>query len=562
MMTTRKLYGKDLSAYEDLDVDQLLEQLSPEEIDILAKEVDPDDELLPPDQRCSYICEKSPSGPLDRKRLIEHINKQARETPDKLDNVPYMAGMVRGKRWIPPERPLTKQEEEIRLDLGDEYEQALGGASEDELVDLAAILGLHSMMNQDQYHASLLNKGQVGIGWDGITKSTRYKPLPNEPPNDTDPECSIQQIKDDDSSLKELNWNNIKNISGEQFERLFDALKTNTRLEVLSLANVDLWDKACKKLVDALEKNSTIRVVNVESNFLTPPLIRDLIKALLAKKSVEEFRAANQKPSILGNKIEMEITQLVEQNPNLLRLGLFFEYNDAQNRVATHLQKNCDKWGGGNSLPSHTSTVQQIQGSGSMEAGWRIQRIVENVDVSHTIVLGGGNSHVEAERWSQEEVGKEIAGMGEARKKNGKEEMDKDDDKHGASGEYTEDDYEKVIKDNEEDHEEGGGDGKEDEHEGEVGEGSKDEYEREKVEDSKEDEHEREEVEDSKEDEHEREVEEGNKEVEHEGEVEDSKDDENGRLGRFASNRLCTPADVLTVRVETPARYDNLDMDF
>ena len=41
-MTTRKLYGKDLSAYEDLDVDQLLEQLSPEEIDILAKEVDPD----------------------------------------------------------------------------------------------------------------------------------------------------------------------------------------------------------------------------------------------------------------------------------------------------------------------------------------------------------------------------------------------------------------------------------------------------------------------------------------------------------------------------------------
>lgn len=41
---------------------------------------------------------------------------------------------------------------------------------------IAAILGFHSMMNQDQYHASLLNKGQpVGLGWDGITKATKPK---------------------------------------------------------------------------------------------------------------------------------------------------------------------------------------------------------------------------------------------------------------------------------------------------------------------------------------------------------------------------------------------------
>lgn len=43
-MTTApaKLYGKNLSDYDELDVDQLLSQLSPEEISILAKEVDPD----------------------------------------------------------------------------------------------------------------------------------------------------------------------------------------------------------------------------------------------------------------------------------------------------------------------------------------------------------------------------------------------------------------------------------------------------------------------------------------------------------------------------------------
>lgn len=40
---------------------------------------------------------------------------------------------------MPPPPPAQEQrlEEEIALDLGDEYETALGGASEGELVDLA-----------------------------------------------------------------------------------------------------------------------------------------------------------------------------------------------------------------------------------------------------------------------------------------------------------------------------------------------------------------------------------------------------------------------------------------
>lgn len=46
MTTPAKLYGKDLSEYDDVDVDALLAQLSPEEINILAKEVDPDVSLL------------------------------------------------------------------------------------------------------------------------------------------------------------------------------------------------------------------------------------------------------------------------------------------------------------------------------------------------------------------------------------------------------------------------------------------------------------------------------------------------------------------------------------
>ncbi|CAH1979901.1 unnamed protein product [Acanthoscelides obtectus] len=42
MTTPAKLYGKDLSQYDDIDVDELLNKLTAEEVNILAKEVDPD----------------------------------------------------------------------------------------------------------------------------------------------------------------------------------------------------------------------------------------------------------------------------------------------------------------------------------------------------------------------------------------------------------------------------------------------------------------------------------------------------------------------------------------
>lgn len=49
-----------------------------------------------------------------------------------------------------------------------------------------------------------------------------------------------------------------------------------------------------------------------------------------------------QRASVLGNKIEMQLTEIIEQNPTVLRVGIHFEFNDARNRVSKHLQKNLD----------------------------------------------------------------------------------------------------------------------------------------------------------------------------------------------------------------------------
>jgi len=90
------------------------------------------------------------------------------------------------------------------------------------------------MMNQDQYHASLLNSGQpVGLGWDGVTKASQPKVYPMEPPNDTDVDATIKQVRDDDSALIDLNWNNIKVSVGLAKANVFVTSRIYLHVECL-----------------------------------------------------------------------------------------------------------------------------------------------------------------------------------------------------------------------------------------------------------------------------------------------------------------------------------------
>lgn len=71
-------------------------------------------------------------------------------------------------------------------------------------------------------------------------------------------------------------------------------MKNNTKLEALSLTNVGLTDRTALMLAEAVEKNATLRVLNIETNFISPQVIVAIVKALLQNTSVEEFRASNQ----------------------------------------------------------------------------------------------------------------------------------------------------------------------------------------------------------------------------------------------------------------------------
>lgn len=338
--------------WNEVDIDELVERLTPGEIEKLLEEFDPDDPHLPPSERCAYKCDKLPTGPFDRKALIKFINEQAKKTPDKPELVPYVPGVIRGKKWEAPKQPSIMEgygfEDDIELDIefDDETENALSEASTADLVDLAGILGFHSLMTQEQYHATQsykwADRADPRIGWDGITKATPLKWYPPEEPNRTNPDDIIVKLKAGHRATKKANLNNVR-IKEEKFIEMFAALKENSSLEELTIANTTLSDFAAANLARALEENIRLEKLNIESNNVTPTTLVKIFDSANVQQQLTDIKAANQASQYLGNKAEVAITSAIEKNKSLLRVGLHFEYGDCRNRVAVQLQKNLDR---------------------------------------------------------------------------------------------------------------------------------------------------------------------------------------------------------------------------
>ena len=95
-----------------------------------------------------------------------------------------------------------------------EWDEILAGASEAEIVELAAILGFTGLVNQVQFHAAEKGAAQIGSlgGWNAAAKAEPLKFVAPEPDNQTDVEQSIKRLEADDAALDTLNLNNIKVI--------------------------------------------------------------------------------------------------------------------------------------------------------------------------------------------------------------------------------------------------------------------------------------------------------------------------------------------------------------
>jgi len=328
----------------DLDnLDDLLQALSAEEIEELNGDFDPDNSMLPASQRCKNQTEKDPTGQFSRQKLLQFLEDKAKHEKDWENKVAFTKE-TRGKKFVP------KVEAKTIVNADDEateteWDDILTAATEEELVDLAAVLGFHSMLTQTQYHASLEGREIHEGGFSdvsGCAQAQKLRAFNEEAPNMTDVEDSINKLKANDPQLKSLNLNNIKNVSIERLIEVCEAVKDNTVLVKLEMASVDATDRVAKAMAKSLEDNKTLKSLNMESNFISGESIVELVKAANKQQVLLEIRVANQKPELLGNKCEMAIAELLKENSTLLMVSCQFEYPGPRLRIHEKLKNNLD----------------------------------------------------------------------------------------------------------------------------------------------------------------------------------------------------------------------------
>lgn len=83
----------------------------------------------------------------------------------------------------------------------------------------------------------------------GIVKAAKIKKPDLTAVNELDLEKALDQLKSNDAKLTNLNLNNHREVTTEVLEDVAKALKNNTNLKHLQLANTQMTDMTAKVLM-------------------------------------------------------------------------------------------------------------------------------------------------------------------------------------------------------------------------------------------------------------------------------------------------------------------------
>ncbi|KAJ8273637.1 hypothetical protein GJAV_G00103860 [Gymnothorax javanicus] len=328
----------------DIDEDAILRSLSEAELEQLEMELaemDPENATLPAGMRQRDQTKKSPTGPFDRDALMGHLEKQALEHKDRADLVPF-TGEKKGKAFVPKpgsgQIPLHEQ-----IELEPELEEALKNATDAEMCDIAAILGMYTLMSNKQYYDALGLYGKIANteGINSVVKPDTYRTYPDEPPNTTNAEEMLKRIQGDDRSLTEVNLNNIKDIPIPTLKEIFQAMEKNTSVTSLSIAATRSNDPVAMAVAQMLQTNKTLKSLNIESNFITGEGMLAIVKALAGNTTLSELKIDNQRQR-LGDSVEMQIASMLESNASIVKFSYHFNQQGPRARAAMAITRNND----------------------------------------------------------------------------------------------------------------------------------------------------------------------------------------------------------------------------
>merc|ERR1712025_1072555 len=317
---------------DEVDLEDLLAALSPEEVAHLVDEMaaDPDDKHMPASARTAYRCEKEATGELNRDSLINYVNEIALNTPDAEEKVKFEAGVKRGKVYVPKysdeEHAEMEKTESSQVRLDPEEEQALSNATLNDIMALADILNTNPQDFVMEAYADPLQY---------------FEP---DPPNDTKPEEVLEKLQKNDASLKDVSLNNVMGISEQLFCDIFNALKNNDKLVKFSACNTDMSDFAVATLCSVMDQNSTLKSISIENNRVSPDAIADLFESIASPNNgLLELRVCAQAQAAMGMRVEERIGNAICKNPRLMKVGIQLEFQDIVTRVSRHLINNMDK---------------------------------------------------------------------------------------------------------------------------------------------------------------------------------------------------------------------------
>ncbi|NXJ72438.1 TMOD4 protein, partial [Rostratula benghalensis] len=337
-------YRQEPPPYRDIDEDKILRELSaeaPPQLDMELLEMDPEVAGL----RQRDQTQKSPTGPLDREALLQHLEKQALEAGERDDLVPF-TGEKKAVSPCPPKpfvpkNPRREIPREEQITLEPELEEALANATEAEMCDIAAILGMYTLMSNKQYYDAICS-GTISNteGINSVVKPDTYPPVPDEPPNPTNVEETLRQIQANDGALEEVNLNNIK--VRDLVAAICEAMKANTHVKKLSLVATRSNDPVASPppspaVAEMLMENKTLQSLNIESNFITSAGMMSIIKAMYHNTTLSELKVDNQR---LGDTVEMEMATMLDPPPSVVRFGYHFTQQGPRAPPAIAITKN------------------------------------------------------------------------------------------------------------------------------------------------------------------------------------------------------------------------------
>ncbi|KAM3870516.1 leiomodin-2a [Diretmus argenteus] len=350
-------YRKELGKYEDVDEDRLLAALSSEELQELERELadlDPDDNI-PIGLRQKDQTAKTPVGTFDREALLkywEDENKKLLEE-EKVDSSPGRADVDAGRRGKSNVDRVTARDSDVAKPKDNEKKNIFQkGKKVENLFGKKTSSSKEDEEKKDECkkEASPRTKAPQKKVCNSLPKVSRTETteqnlnLPSDRPsgNPIVIDAALEQILCDDPSMSEVNLNNIEDISQETLLRFAEALCTNTHVHVFSLANTRADDRVAFAIAKMLRENSSIRNLNIESNFVSGQGILALLTSLQRNETLVELRFHNQR-HICGGKVEMEMVRLLRENTTLLKLGYQFDLPGPRMTATGILTRNQDQ---------------------------------------------------------------------------------------------------------------------------------------------------------------------------------------------------------------------------